>query len=59
MINFLIIVHINIMKLEIEQRITEIDNIRYIVMTVPEKREIKTFKSISKAIEFIDNYNIN
>lgn len=47
------------MKLEIEQRVSEIDNIRYVVMKIPEKREIKTFDSISKAIEFIDNYNIN
>ncbi|MCK9371107.1 hypothetical protein M0R04_14440 [Candidatus Dojkabacteria bacterium] len=37
----------------------EVDNIRYIVIKEPEKRKIKTFDSISKAIEFIDNYNIN
>ena len=47
------------MGLEIEQRINEIDNIKYVVIKEPEKREIKTFENISKAIEFIDNYNIN
>ena len=47
------------MNLEIELRTNEIDNINYMVIQGTEKREIKAFKSISKAIEFIDNYNIN